>query len=317
MKGTNDMPSLPAQAFVSVVIPHRGDDRFLLRCLEALRNQTYPSHLYEVLVVLNEPERSYLEFELQEGEFPLWEPRYFSYNARDRGIEASGGDVIAFTDSDTVPHPDWLSQGTLAMARSGSDLIAGHISVTTSTKRPSPPELYDLLYAFDQEKNVTGGYSATANFFAKRHIFADLGLFEETAITGEDFEWTRSAVEAGSTLIYSADAIVEHPARDTWSALFAKARRTTLPYVDIAEPGSSQGNHLRERVSFQLSATPSPGKASALSQSQRSVARLVRLLLLAYKALCLLRLPPTFQKDLRVMQERQSAAAPELEGAKT
>ena len=309
------MPCLPAQAFVSVVIPHRGDDRFLLRCLEALRNQTYPSHLYEVLVVLNEPERRYLEFELQEGEFPLWEPRYFSYNARDRGIEASRGDVIAFTDSDTVPHPDWLSQGTLAMARSGSDLIAGHISVTTSTKRPSPPELYELLYAFDQEKNVGGGYSATANLFARRHLFADLGLFEETAITGEDFDWTRSAVEHGATLTYSPDAIVEHPARKTWSALFAKARRTTLPYVNISEPGSTEGNHLRERVSFQLSTTPSPGKASALSQSQRFVAQLMRLLLVAYKAMCVLRLPPSFQKDLQVVRERQLAAALELQGA--
>jgi len=311
------MPCLPAQAFVSVVIPHQGDDSFLLRCLEALRNQTYPSHLYEVLVVLNEPERSYLEFELQEGEFPLWEPRYFSYNARDRGIEASGGDVIAFTDSDTVPHPDWLSQGTLAMARSGSDLIAGHISVTTSTNRPSPPELYELLYAFDQEKNVSGGYSATANLFARRHLFADLGLFEETAITGEDFDWTRSAVEAGATLIYSADAIVEHPARDTWSTLFAKARRTTLPYVDIAEPGSSQGNHLRERVRFQLRATPSPGKANALSKSQRFVARFMRLLLIAYKALCLLRIPPAFKRNLQAIRGRQVAVVPAIQEATT
>ena len=311
------MPSLPAQAFVSVVIPHRGDDRFLLRCLEALRNQTYPSHLYEVLVVLNEPERRYLEFELQEGEFPLWEPRYFSYNARDRGIEASGGDVIAFTDSDTVPHPDWLSQGTLAMARSGSDLIAGHISVTTSTKRPSPPELYELLYAFDQEKNVSGGYSATANLFARRHLFADLGLFEETAITGEDFDWTRSAVQAGATLTYSADALVEHPARESWSALFAKARRTTLPYVDISEPGSAHGNRLRERASFQLSALPSPDKASALSKGQRFVAGFVRLLLIAYKALCLLRLPSSFQKDLQARRARQLAASLELQGAHT
>ena len=311
------MSSLPAQPFVSVVVPHRGDDTLLLRCLEALRHQSYPGELYEVLVVLNEPENRFFEFELQEGEFPLWEPQYFSYNARNRGVEASRGDVIAFTDSDTVPSAEWITQGIRALAESDSDLVAGHITVTTTRKRPSLPALYELLFAFDQERNVGGGFSTTANLFARRHVFSEQGLFDETAVTGEDFEWTKSAAEDGATLTYSPDAIVEHPARETWSALFAKARRTTLPYVNISDPGSSEGNHLRERLRFQLSATPSPSRVSALSKSQRSVARLVRLVMVGYKAVCLLRIPPAFQRDLQAIRARQVAVLPAIQGANT
>ena len=309
------MPSIPPQPFVSVVIPHRGEDSPLELCLEGLRHQTYPQHLYEILIVLNEPNRRFLEFEIQEGEFPLWEPQYFSYSARNHGVENSKGDVIAFTDSDTIPSREWISEGVKALMESGADLVAGHITVTTSTARPTAAALYELMYAFDQEKNVGGGFSTTANLFAKRHMFAEYGLFEESASTGEDFEWTRSVANGGAKLVYAPAARVSHPARESWSALLAKARRTTLPYVGIAEGASDNSERLRARLQFQLSAKPSPSRINTLSSPQKFIARLVRVALMAYKALCLLRIPPAFQRDLQVARTKGAPQALTVQGA--
>ena len=303
--------SLPT---VTVVIPHRGNYTGLSACICALRAQTYPTELINVVIALNEPTQRSLDFDLREGQSLVWEPRGFSYNARNTGIKSSTSDVVALTDSDTLPDPKWLKEGVAALS-AGADIVAGHITVTTTTKKPSLPALYELLFAFDQEKNVAAGFSTTANLFARRPVFIQQGLFDETAITGEDFEWTRSAVEDGMTLTYSPHAIVKHPARETWSALFAKARRTTLPYVGIADSGSSPGNHLQERFRFQLIATPSPSRVSALSKRQRSIARFVRMVLIAYKALCLLRVLPAFRKDLRAIGEHQLALAPAIQRA--
>jgi len=299
---------------VTVVIPHRGGDTGLWACIRALRAQTYPTGLFNVVIALNEPTRRNLDFDLRESESLVWEPRGFSYNARNTGIKSSTSDVVALTDSDTVPDPEWLTEGVAALS-AGADIVAGHITVTTTTMKASLPALYELLFAFDQQKNVAGGFSTTANLFARRHVFTQQGLFDETALTGEDFEWTRSAVENGVTLTYSPHASVEHPARETWSALFAKARRTTLPYVGVADSGSSPGNHLRERFRFQLIAPPSPSRVSALSKPQRSIARFVRLVLVAYKALCLLRVVPAFKKDLRATGEKQLTLEPAIQGA--
>ncbi len=301
---------------VTVVVPHKGPARLLQSCISALRAQTYPKELTSVIVVMNEPEQSALPFEPLDNELILWQPEYFSYAARNHGIRHSNGDVIALTDSDTIPDPNWLAAG-IASIETGADLVAGHIDLSFTTNPLSPSACYEKLYAFDQEKNVGGGFSTTANLFAQRHVFTQQGLFDETAVTGEDFEWTKSAVEDGATLTYSPDAIVEHPARETWSALFAKARRTTLPYVNISEPGSTEGNHLRERLRFQLGATPSHPKVSALSKTQRSVARLVRLVIVGYKALCLMQIPPAFQRDLQAIRARQVAVAPAIQGANT
>jgi len=282
------------------VIPHRGDDTTLGYCLEALRQQTYPRDLFEVLVVLNEQDRRSFECELHAGESALWEPRYFSYSARNLGIENARGDVIAFTDSDTIPSPYWIMEGVTALREFPADLVAGQITVTSSKARPSPLALYELMFAFDQEKNVGGGYSTTANLFATRRIFAEYGLFEETASTGEDFEWTRAAVNGGKTLVYAPRALVRHPARESWSDILAKARRTTLPYVGVARPSSNKTERLFERLQFQLSAKPSPSKLAALTPIQKFIARFVRATLFAYKALCLLRIPAEFQRNLEV-----------------
>ena len=301
------MPPPRATPFVSVVIPHRGDDTLLGRCLEALRQQTYPRDLFEVLVVVNEPEKRSLECELHKGEFLLWEPHYFSYSARNLGIENAQGDVVALTDSDTIPSPDWVSEGVAALRESQADVVAGHITVTASKTRPSPPALYELMFAFDQEKNVRGRFSATANLFVARHLFTEHGLFDQTAQTGEDFEWTAGAVDGGATLVYSSSAIVKHPARESWSALLAKARRTALPFANAAATSPKRGGRLRTRIQFHLRTRPSPSKVRALTRPQRLVARLVHVLILAHKALCLLRVPPVVDRDFEAGRAERAA----------
>jgi GT2 family glycosyltransferase len=241
----------------------------------------------------------------------LWEPHFFSYNARNLGIQNSKGEVIAFTDSDTIPCSDWIAEGVTALAEFPADLAAGHITVTASEMRPSPPALYELMFAFDQERNAGGGFSATANLFVTRHVFAENGVFDPTAQTGEDFEWTRAAVNRGAALVYAPSAVVEHPARESWSALLAKARRTALPYASTTPPDN--GKRLQSRLQFQLGAKASPGKLRPLSPLQRFSARLVRFLILVYKALCLLRIPLAFRRDLKLASARRATQSPGIQ----
>ena len=306
---------IPSQLLVSVVVPHQGDDEPLSRCLEGLRQQTYPTDRYEVIIVLNEPEQRNLACELRDNENTVWEPNYFSYKARNSGIEASRGEVIALTDSDTTPSPGWLENGVRAIDQSGADMIAGHIEVTASTRWLTNPALYELLFAFDQSKNVSGGFSTTANLFARREAFTKFGLFQETARTGEDFDWTRAAVEAGARFVYTPTAIVRHPARESWRSLLAKARRTTLPFVGAAQATPEISERLKTRLQFQLATAPSPEKLALLTPTQRFRARCVRVVLIAYKVLCLLRIAPQFRRDLQGSQQFQPGKIPSAQGA--
>ena len=52
---------------VSVVIPHRGEDKALEKCVRALRSQNYPRQDTEILIVLNEESKRPLSFPLEPG----------------------------------------------------------------------------------------------------------------------------------------------------------------------------------------------------------------------------------------------------------
>lgn len=284
--------------FVSVVIPHRGSDTQLEICLDGLRKQSYPRLRYEVLIVVNGPQKPVLKIGLRDRERVLWQPEYYSYNARNLGITKARGTLIALTDSDAQPSPSWLSEGVRQMAINNADLVAGHITVTADSRPRTAAALYELLYAFDQEKNVAGGYSVTANLFAKRSLFLTQGLFRVDSRSGEDFEWTRAAVERGASLVYAREAVVTHPARTQWSELFEKARRTSEPYVGAFFKWGHTRESLRTRATFQFRTKPSRSRVTLLKPSEQLTARIVRLVILVYKVLSILRAFVVFRRDL-------------------
>ena len=95
--------------FVSVIVPVYNDGQRIGKCIEALLIQTYPQAHFEIIIVdngSNDNTRSVIE------EHPvklLVEDRIqSSYAARNKGIKNAKGEVIAFTDADCIPAPDWI-----------------------------------------------------------------------------------------------------------------------------------------------------------------------------------------------------------------
>lgn len=248
---------------VSVVIPHRGPDAPLKLCIEALRQQTYPPSQIEILIVINEFMRRKPFFALESNEKILWQPDYYSYAARNKGIEASKGSIIALTDSDAIPDSCWIAHGAGALEE-GSDMVAGRIELTYSRYPLTPPACYEKLFAFDQEKNVRFGRAATANLLVKRSTFETNGLFDQFSESGEDFSWTQRATQRGTRLIFDGDVSVSHPARENFFDLLIKARRVSGGYTAGRHPFERLASATSQYVSVYL-VPPSLTKRSASS----------------------------------------------------
>jgi len=102
--------------FISVVIPAYNEERYLGRCLQALRAQSCPASRFESVVVDNGSTDTTARIGRGFGARVVGEPVKGIAKARQTGFEAARGEVIASTDADTVVPPFWLAR------------IAGHFA---------------------------------------------------------------------------------------------------------------------------------------------------------------------------------------------
>ena len=221
-----DREDLP---FVAVIIPAFNDAERLSACLHTLHHQTYPADRYEVIVVDNGSSDDVAGVCSAFSRVRcLSEPRPGSYAARNTGIAASDADVLAFTDSDCLPHPDWLETAVAQLATSPANGIVGG-RVVVFPKNPlrwTAAELYECVFAFPQRQRIEEEHwSVTANLFVRRSVMEAVGPFDPDLKSGGDAEWCRRAHAAGHLIRYAEDARVDHPARASVGELLLKARR--------------------------------------------------------------------------------------------
>lgn len=89
--------------------------------------------------------------------------------ARNAGARAASGPVLAFTDADCVPAPEWLRLGLDAIQT--ADLVQGRVE----------PDPRAALGPFDRSIWVhsENGLYECANLFVRRELFESLGGFED------------------------------------------------------------------------------------------------------------------------------------------
>jgi len=211
------MTAAQARLQVAVVIPTYKRPDLLRRCLEAVAAQYMPAGSYEIVVADDFPmdaNRSVVA-EMQ----PAWAMErgrpLISYvpvdgnhgpaAARNRGWRASAAPIIAFTDDDCIPAPDWLRMG-LAKFKGDVAAVAGRIEVPLSAQ----PTDYEL-----DASHLAEAEFATANAFFRRDALDEVGGFDErfTAAWREDSDLFFSVIERGGRVVHADDAVVIHPVR--------------------------------------------------------------------------------------------------------
>jgi GT2 family glycosyltransferase len=216
---------------VSVVVPVLDGLDDLVRCVDALLAQDYPADRLEILLVDNGsavPPGPRLPVDPRLR--VLREDRPGSYAARNTGVAAARGEVVAFTDADCTPDREWVRAVVAALvAEPRADMVGGGIDLDFPAGRPvTGPEWYEQLHGFPQEQYITElGFAVTANMATWRAVLDRVGGFDQTLPSGGDADFGRRVRAAGLRQRYAPAARVHHPARATWPELRAKQRRVT------------------------------------------------------------------------------------------
>lgn len=200
---------------VAVVIPTYRRPELLRRCLMALLQQSMPKDQYQIIVVDDAPSEDTRAVVGEVAQASGGQPvlRYMRSagtrgpaGARNRGWRVTDAPLIAFTDDDTVPDPDWLLQGWQAMAAIHVAAVSGRVVVPVAHP---PTDHARVTQALERAEFVT------ANAFVRRDVLAQTGGFDErfTRPWREDSDLLFSLLERGAAVARAEQAVVVHPVR--------------------------------------------------------------------------------------------------------
>ena len=227
------------QLRISVVVASRARPEMLARCLGAIDQLIWPA--FEVIVVADKAGRDAIANK-RDVRIVACDQANIAL-ARNLGIAAAGGDVIAFIDDDAVPEPMWLaalaaafSDGAVGAAtgpvlgRNGISLQSGAETIlATAETVPADTD--------PARRRATGGRTPKTvgtNMAFRADLLRSVGGFDESyRYLFEDADLNVRLGAIGVVTAYLPDAVVHH------SRAPSKRRRQDRTPRDLFDIGRS------------------------------------------------------------------------------
>lgn len=221
----------PAHPFVSVVVPVYNDPTGIRATLASLVGQSSPTDRHELIVVDNgstdETRAVVREYCAAVDNLRLLveDDVQGSYAARNRGLEAATGSVVAFVDADMVVGPTWIADVARRMAETDAAYLAPQVNLFSGDDEGLVAE-YNRLNDLHVERFIEElSFAPTCCLVVRRTLFEDLGGFDPRLRSGGDVEFGNRVAAAGHRLQYAPDIEMYHPTRTTLGALLRKSKR--------------------------------------------------------------------------------------------
>ncbi len=232
----------------SIIIPARNEAENIGKLLDSLMHQTYPKHLFEVIVVDDHSSDNTAEIVSQYEEvilLQLKEDKINSYKKKaiETGIVSAQRQWIVGTDADCVAHPEWLQTFASYIEKANPVFIAAPVSLVRPRQSFHKQSAFlqindEILYVFQALdfltlQGITGAAVYTqkhnmcngANLAYKKDVFYEVGGFKDidTIASGDDMLlmhkiWKQHPSRIG--YLKSEHAIIQTEAAATWKDFF-------------------------------------------------------------------------------------------------
>ena len=219
-------PPRPAKMpMVSVVICAYNAERTMRPCLESLKKLDYPN--FEVVIVDDGSRDRTAEISTDFPEFRLIrQPNKGLSVARNVGMQAARGELIAYTDSDCVVDPHWLTLMVRSITENNFDGCGGpnyaphEDGWIEACCAASPGAPCHVLIAEDRAEHLAG-----CNMVFTRAALTKVGGFDpQFTAAGDDVDVCWRMLDAGLKLGFSPAAFVWHFRRNTIKAYYGQQR---------------------------------------------------------------------------------------------
>ena len=218
-------PALAEYPKVSVVVCAYNAESTMAACLDSLRALRYPA--YEIVVVDDgSTDRTGRIADGYEGIHVIHQENKGLSAARNVGMAASTGEIVAYTDSDCVVDPDWLHYLVATFLSSGLSAVGGpnlpppEDSFVASCVAASPGGPREVLLDDEQAEHIPG-----CNMAFRREALEEIGGFDPVyRAAGDDVDVCWRLERLGHRIGWSPAAMVWHFRRNTVKAYIGQQR---------------------------------------------------------------------------------------------
>lgn len=185
---------------ITVVICAYNEEERIPACLTALTHQDFPHQDYQILVVDNNCIDKTVEIAKSFGADVVKEKRQGNTFALSKGLASANSEIIASTDSDTIPASNWLS--TINRAFSDENVVGATGSIKSNFKNKFLNILsensykYFLLFNFLIGKPHFSGF----NFAIRKSVLDKMGGVDERFTMSPDVDLGLRAAKYGKVL---------------------------------------------------------------------------------------------------------------------
>jgi GT2 family glycosyltransferase len=209
----NDL--LPARPRVSVVVCSYNGGSTLAQCLESLAALNYPD--YEVILV---DDGSTDDTRSIAARYPcvraIHQENLGLGAARNVGLQAATGQIIAYTDSDCMAHPDWLTHLVAQFERCGAAAVGGPnlappAGGVAACVAAAPGQPMHVLESDQVAEHIPG-----CNMAFRRAALESINGFDpQFHAAGDDVDICWRLQTAGHWISFAPAAMVWHHRRQT------------------------------------------------------------------------------------------------------
>ena len=209
---------------MSVIVCSHNGGCTLRDCFEGLSRLDYPD--YEVIVVDDGSTDGAIAIAGDYGFRLIRTPNRGLGSARNTGLEAATGEIVAYIDDDAYPDPHWLRYLAAGFAGSSHAGIGGPNipppgdGTIADCVAASPGRPIHVLLSDEEAEHIPG-----CNMAFRKHALAAIGGFDTRfRAAGDDVDVCWRLQQRGWTLGFSSAAVVWHHARNSIRAYWRQQR---------------------------------------------------------------------------------------------
>jgi cellulose synthase/poly-beta-1,6-N-acetylglucosamine synthase-like glycosyltransferase len=233
----NELPTV----FISVVVAARNEEKTLPHLLQALEQQTYPQHLFEVIIVddfSTDGTGSVVPTSLKPN-IRLMQPQVDAKHsskkkAIETGVKAANGELLVITDADCIPQREWLHIIADFYRQNSSAFIAAPVRFTHNQSLLQLFQTMDFLTLQGiTAASVSAGFHSMcngANLAYTKQAFKAVNGFEgiDKVASGDDMLLMHKIKKVYPQKVHylkHPQAIVTTPPMLTWKDFFMQRHR--------------------------------------------------------------------------------------------